>query len=150
MHMESRPLTELRRSYPSVEKWMGASFSIIMSGVFSRMIRDPSGERYHAIMEMLGSTLFVPSLMVSAVAVILVYYYGDRFGLWIPQVHQYYVTMAGCAAALYLGGYVFVDNMAVGAAVLFFSGGLLAVLALKKDEWGIGEPRMLRRISGSG
>jgi len=129
---------------------MGASFSIIMSGVFSRMIRDPSGERYHAIMEMLGSTLFVPSLMVSAVAVILVYYYGDRFGLWIPQVHQYYVTMAGCAAALYLGGYVFVDNMAVGAAVLFFSGGLLAVLALKKDEWGIGEPRMLRRISGSG
>ncbi len=150
MRVDRSPMDNVRGSLTSLEKWLGMAFSIVMSGVFSRMIRDPGGERYHSILEVMGSSGFTTMTIIIAVLVLLVYYYGDRFGIWIPQTYHYYATILLCAVALYLGGYVVIDNPIVGATALFFSGGLLAVLAVKKESWGIAEVGILSRLIGSG
>lgn len=150
MRVDRSPLDNVRGSLTSLEKWLGMGFSIVMSGVFSRMIRDPTGERYHTILEVMGSSGFTAITIIVAAVVLVVYYYGDRFGIWIPQTHQYYATILLCIVALYLGGYVAIDNPIVGATAIFFSGGLLAVLSIKKASWGIAEVGILSRLIGSG
>lgn len=148
--MDRSPLDNVRGSLTSLEKWLGMAFSIVMSGVFSRMIRDPTGERYHSILAVMGSSGFTTMTIIVAALVLLVYYYGDRFGIWIPQTYQYYATILLCIVVLYLGGYVAIDNPIVGVTALIFSGGLLAVLAVKKESWGIADVGILSRLIGSG
>lgn len=150
MHVEKSPLAGVRASIPSLEKWLGMAFSIVMSGVFSRMIRDPAGERYHDTLAIMGTSEFASVMLAITFVVILVYYYGDRLGIWVPQAHQYYATIIICLVALYMAGYVAVDNPLVAGSVLLFSGGLLTVLAVKKDSWGIADVGILRRLIGPG
>ncbi|HIJ00380.1 MAG: hypothetical protein PWQ88_173 [Candidatus Methanomethylophilaceae archaeon] len=132
---------------PILQRWWGTAFSITMSGVFSRMIRDPTGEKYHTILNLMGSVLFLSGIIILLLSIMLIYHYGDRIGLWIPQSYHYYLLLASCVGTLYFAGYIAIDNLSTGLVLILLAGGFLTLLVLKKESWGIYEPRIIRRIT---
>ncbi|MFA7341616.1 MAG: hypothetical protein WCY65_00390 [Candidatus Methanomethylophilaceae archaeon] len=136
----------IQDSRATLERALGLSFSIFMSGVFSRMIRDPTGEGYHSLVQVLDSSLLALIIVAVAAAALVVSYYSEQIPSWISQPHRFYVVMGLLLLFSYLSGYLIVDSTPVAAAMAAGSNVILAAMAVNKERLGIRAPWIVSRL----
>lgn len=136
----------IRESRANLERALGLSFSIFMSGVFSRMIRDPTGEGYHSLIQILDSSLLALIIVTLAAAALVVSYYSEQIPSWISQPHRFYLVMGLLLLFSYVSGYLIVDSPLVAASVAVGSNVVLAAMAVNKERLGIRAPWIVSRF----
>ncbi|MGE4274648.1 MAG: hypothetical protein AB7E27_01140 [Candidatus Methanomethylophilaceae archaeon] len=135
-----------QESRATLEKVLGLSFSIFMSGVFSRLIRDPTGEGYHALIQYLDSSLLAIIIVVLGIVALVVSYYSEHIPSWISHPHRFYLVMGLLLVFSYLSGYLMVDSTSVAASMVVAANVLLVAMAVNKERMGVRAPWLVSRL----
>lgn len=135
-----------QESRASLEKTWGLSFSIMMSGVFSRMIKDPTGEGYHALIDNLDSALMAPLIIILGIIVLLVSYYSEQIPSWMSHPNRFYFTMGFFLIISYLAGYLMYDSLLVAVSLAVLANGILTFMIMNKKKWGVNPSWIVSRF----
>lgn len=136
----------VQESRASLEKIWGISFSIMMSGVFSRMIRDPTGEGYHALIDNMDSALLAPLIILLGIIVLIVSYYSEQIPTWMSHPNRFYLTLGFFLVMSYVAGYLMYDSLMVAVSMAVLANGILTFMILNKKRWGVEPPWFVSRF----
>jgi hypothetical protein len=127
-----------------LERGAGLTFSMFMSGVFSRLIKDPDKTTFEALLHTLGAiALFV--IVVTAV-VLFILYRHKGYVPHIPLGWRVYIAQGLCLLAVFLTGFFVMEAMVACLAIALLASGTLIILELMKDEWDIPRFRFLEGL----
>jgi len=120
----------LRDARADVEKAMGLSFSIFMSGVFSRMIRDPEGSGYQSLLQFLDGGLLALIILLLAGSIVILALFRKRDSAWTSSSRHYYFMFGLLLVLTYASGYLIADAAIVAATLGVAANVLLASMTL--------------------
>lgn len=135
-----------REARDSLEKIWGLSFSIMMSGVFSRMIKDPTGEGYQTLIGNLDSGLMAILIVALGIIVLLASYFSEQIPSWVSQPNRFYLMIGLFLIMSYAAGYLVCDALMVATSLAVLANGLLTAMILNKKRWGVELPWIVSRF----
>ena len=126
---------------PLLERGAGLTFSVFMSGVFSRLIKDPNKETFNTLLGTIGM-LMVAFLVTTGVILFLLYHYKG-YVLHVPMNWKVNIVQGLCLMIVFLTGFFIVEAVAACFILALMASGTLILLEALKDRWDIPGIRFL-------